>query len=133
MTHNHDEIDADARPGQDQGPMRKCPGCGTEFEPGGRGLGKTFHSDQCRQAFHAVHRKEGFPLAPMVKAWHATRHAPAGSREAEICRFARGQITEIARMFLDEDEESDRDVVAYVGVLMDSGELFIDRTERRRR
>ena len=69
---------------------------------------------------------------------------PAGSREAEICRFARGQITEIARIFLDEDEESGRDVIAYVGVLMLGGyearkisapwvdRAIRDATERRR-
>lgn len=108
-------------------PTRTCPGCGADFPAGGRGMGKSFHSDACRQAFHAVHRKEGFPLAPLIKAWHATRHAKPGTREAAICTFARGQVTEIARMFLDADEEAGRDVVAYVGGLMDSGTLYIDR------
>lgn len=104
-----------------------CPGCGSEFPAGGRGMGKSFCSDPCRKAFHAVHRAEGFPLAPLVKAWHATRHAKAGSREAEICRFARGQITEIARVFLESDAVAGRDAVAYVGTLMDSGMLWVDR------
>lgn len=131
MTHLNDENDAAARPAADEAEFRKCPGCCADFEAGGRGLGKTFHSDDCRKGFHAVHRKEGFPLAPMVKAWHATRHAKPGTREAAICTFARGQITEMARMFLDEDEENNRDVVAYVGALMDSGELYIDRASRR--
>lgn len=106
---------------------RKCPGCGEAFPAGGRGMGKTFHSDACRQSFHNVHRAQGFPLAPLVKAWHATRHAKEGSREAAICTFARGQLTEIARMFLDRDADEKRDVVAYVGALMDSGTLYIDR------
>jgi hypothetical protein len=107
--------------------IRKCPGCGVQFPAGGRGMGKSFHSDECRKAFHNVHRKEGFPLAPLVKAWHSTRHAKPGSREAEICTFARNQLTQIARDFLDADEEDGRDVVAYVGTLMDSGILYADR------
>lgn len=106
---------------------RKCPGCGADFPAGGRGMGKSFHSDECRKAFHNVHRKEGFPLAPLVKAWHSTRHAKPGTREAEICTFARNQLTQIARGFLDQDEEEGRDVVAYVGSLMDSGILYADR------
>jgi hypothetical protein len=108
----------------------KCPGCGSTFEAGGRGLGKTFCTDTCRRAFHAACKTEGGPLAPLVKAWHATRHAKPGSREAAICTFARGQITEIARMFLDADEDKGRDAVAYVGSLMDSGFMFADRTKR---
>jgi hypothetical protein len=90
-------------------------------------MGKKFCSDACRKALHSVHISQGVPLAALVKAWHATRHAKPGSREAEICRFARGQITEMARTFLDEDEEAGRNVVAYVESLMDSGTLWCDR------
>lgn len=107
-----------------------CPGCGAEFEKGGRGLGKTFCADTCRRAFHAAAKSEGGPLAPMIKAWHATRHAKPGSREAEICRYARGQITEMARMFIEADGEIGRDAVAYVESLMTSGFQFADRTKR---
>lgn len=90
-------------------------------------MGKSFCSDACRLSFHGVHRSQGFPLAPLVKAWHATRHAKAGTREAAICTFARGQLAQIARTFLDEDVEGGRDCVAYVGTLMDSGMLWCDR------
>ena len=93
----------------------------------GRGMGKNFCTDPCRTAFHSLHRSEGFPLAPLVKAWHATRHAKPGTREAAICQFARGQITQMARTFLERDEEQGRDVVAYVGGIMDSGILWCDR------
>lgn len=107
-----------------------CPGCGTEFPAGGRGLGKTFCHDKCRRAFHAACKSEGGPLAPLIKAWHATRHAKPGTREAEICRYARSQVTEIARMFLDADEDIGRDSVAYVASMMDSGFQYADRTRR---
>jgi len=90
-------------------------------------MGKRFCSDPCRRSFLNRHTSEGAVLAPFVKAWHATRHAKPGSREAAICTFARGQITEISRLFLDRDKEEGRDVVAYVGQLMDSGTLYIDR------
>lgn len=107
--------------------LRFCPGCGANFPAGGRGMGKSFCTDECRKAFHAIHRAHGFPLAPLVKAWHATRHAKPGTREAEICTFARNQLTQIARTFLEEDTEGGRDVVAYVGGIMDSGILWCDR------
>lgn len=90
-------------------------------------MGKNFCTDKCRQSFHNIHRSQGFVLAPLVKAWHATRHAKPDTREAEICTFARGQLTDIARTFLDADEEANRDVVAYVGALMDSGFIYADR------
>lgn len=106
---------------------RTCPGCRAKFPAGGRGMGKSFCSDRCRLTFHSAHRSEGFPLAPLIKAHHATRHAKPGTREAAICTFARRQIAEIARTFLDQDEEAGRDVVAYVGTLMDSGTLWVDR------
>ena len=114
----------------DTSALRMCPGCGCGFEPGGRGFGKTFHSEQCRQRWRSVHLAQGFPLAPMVKAWHATRHAPAGTREAAICTFARGQITAMASMFLDEDEADGIHIVAYVGQLMDSKTQYMDRRRR---
>jgi len=90
-------------------------------------MGKSFCSDGCRRRFHNVHVSNGIVIAPLVKAWHSTRHAKPGTREAEICKFARGQLAQIARTLLDEDEEVGRDVVAYVGTLMDSGTLWVDR------
>lgn len=106
---------------------RSCPGCGASFPAGGRGMGKSFCSDTCRRRFHNGHTANGQVLGPLVKAWHATRHAKPGTREAAICSFARGQLTQIARTLLDEDGEAGRDVVAYVGGLMDSGMLWADR------
>lgn len=106
---------------------RECPGCGARFEAGGRGLGKIFCTDQCRKRFHAVHASQGNAMAALVKVWHSTRHAKPGSREAAICAFARRELAEIARLHLDDDKASGRDVVAYVGSLMDSGTLFVDR------
>lgn len=107
--------------------LKICPGCGGEFPSGGRGLGKTFCADACRKAFHANCKSEGGVLAPMIKAWHATRHAKAGTREAAICTFARGQITEITRIMLERDDDVGRDAVAYVGDMMDQGVIYIDR------
>lgn len=111
----------------DESAMKVCPGCGCLFPAGGRGMGKQFHSDACRQAFHAVHRKQGFPIIALAKAHAATRHAKPGTREAKICTFARGQLTQILSEFLSEDEDEGRDVVAYVGTLMDSGFVYADR------
>lgn len=125
-----EDIEAPAHVPAEAKPMCTCPGCGDPFPAGGRGLGKTFCTDKCRKAFHRLAISEGAPLAPLVKAWHATRHAKPGTREADICRYARGEITSIASLFLDWDADEGRDTVAYVGQLMDSGTLYIDRTRR---
>ncbi len=111
-------------------PACTCPNCGAAFPPGGRGLGRKFCSAPCRKAFHQVNLMDGAIIAPLVKAWHKTRHAKPGTREAAICTFARNQLTQITGLQLDADEEAGRDSVAYVGTLMDSGTLYIDRTRK---
>jgi hypothetical protein len=107
-----------------------CPGCGSCFAPGGRGLGKNFCSKPCRKRFQNRHLAEGGSMAVMVKAWHLTRHAPAGSREAEVCRFARGQLTQMAQHFIERDVREGRpSVVDYVAGLMDCGTVWMDRVK----
>ncbi|WP_226018659.1 hypothetical protein [Novosphingobium sp. FKTRR1] len=107
-----------------------CPGCGAAFAPGGRGLGKTFCSPPCRKRFHAASQMDGAVLAPLVKAWIRTRHAKPDTRAAEICRFARQQLTEIAGVQFGRDADAGRDPVTFVGTLMDSGTRYIDRTRK---
>jgi hypothetical protein len=105
-----------------------CPGCGSSFAAGGRGLGKGFCTDACRTGFHARMKQEGGPMVALVKAWNATRHAKPGTREAEICRFARSELTAIASHFNDRDEENGRpSAVDYVASLMDQGTIWADR------
>ena len=91
-------------------------------------MGKTFCNEACRKAFRNRMLAEGAPIAALVKAWTMTRHAKPGSREAEVCTYARSQITQIAAMFNEQDEEAGRpDAVAYVETLMASGTLYVDR------
>lgn len=107
---------------------KACPSCATLFAPGGRGMGKQFCSDTCRTGFHARMKAEGAPVAALVKAWNATRHAKPGTREAEICRFARSELTAIASHFNDRDEAAGRaSAVDYVATLMDGGLIWADR------
>ena len=109
-----------------------CPNCGSPFEKGGRGLGKVFCKSECRVDFDQRRKAEGGPMAPLVKAWIATRHAPAGSREAEICAYARRELTEMARILNEEDAEAGRpDAVLYVEALMRTQTLFVDRRRRK--
>ena len=108
-----------------------CAACGAAFEGAGRGLGKIFCTDPCRRAFHARMKGEGGTLAALVKAWAATRHAKAGTREAEICRYARRELTAIAQRHNAGDSQAGRaSAVAYVGALMDAGTLWADRLQR---
>lgn len=105
---------------------RSCLRCTAEFEP--KRDWSNFCSPACRLAFHNRMNAEGSVLGPLVKAWTATRHAKEGTEEAKICAWARQQVTEIARTFLDEDEEAGRgSAVDYVRKQMKSGFLYVDR------
>lgn len=112
-------------------PSCRCLGCGDAFQPKGKSrgvLGQQFCTDKCRQCYHNRNKAEGGPMVAMVKAWHLTRHAKPGTREAEICKFARGQLTQMASHWIDRDEGEGRNTaVDYVGMLMESGTLWIDR------
>lgn len=106
-----------------------CPGCGSHVEGYGRGYtGKTFCNPTCRQGFNNRMKAEGAPIAALVKAWTMTRHAKPGTREAEVCRYARSQLTQIASDFNERDDDAGRpSAVAYVETLMRAGTLYCDR------
>lgn len=107
---------------------KTCPGCRAQFAPGGRGMGKQFCSDTCRTAHHARAKAEGAVIAQLAKAWNATRHAKPGTREADICRYARSELTAICQHFNERDSESGRgSAVDYVASLMEGGTIWADR------
>lgn len=107
-----------------------CPNCGTSFPAGGRGMGKTFCSTPCRVSFNNRAKAEGAVMASLVKCWLANRHAKADTREAELCRRARAELTEIGRMFIEADEAAGRPPVAdYVEVLL-RDTMYVDRTRK---
>lgn len=108
---------------------RKCCRCGSSFQPAR--AWSNFCSDKCRVGFHAANKSEGGPLAPLVKAWIATRHAKPGTPEAEVCNFARREITAMASAFNESDaEEGHVGAVEWVKTLMASGTLYMDRARR---
>lgn len=118
----------DSAPSAQIAQNKKCPGCGVEFPAGGRGLGRVFCTNECRTGFQNRMKAEGGPLAALVKAWNLTRHAKPDTREAEICRYARSQISQISAHFSDRDADMERpSAVDYVGTLMDSGFNYFDR------
>lgn len=115
---------------ENQPAVRVCPNCGNGFAAGGRGLGKTFCSKDCRMAFNNRAKAEGAVMSALVKCWLANRHAKPGSREAELCRQARAELTEIGRMFIDADEQAGRPPVTdYVETLL-RDTLYIDRCRK---
>jgi len=108
--------------------MSVCPGCGNAVEQAESGQTKTFCTTPCRQKFNNRMKGEGAPIAALVKAWTMTRHAKAGTEEAEVCRFARSQLTQIAAAFNERDSDKGRpSAVDYVRTLMASGTLYCDR------
>jgi hypothetical protein len=111
--------------------LRVCPNCGADFPAGGRGLGKRFCSSTCRTSYANRQKAEGAVMASLVKCWLANRHAKPGSREAELCRRARAELTEIGRMFIEADMEAGRPpVVDYVEALFSDGTFYVDRTRK---
>lgn len=106
-----------------------CGNCGNEFEQ--RRSWQSFCDRACSTEFHKRQKARGGPLAPLVLAWNATRHAKPGTEEAEVCRYARSEITAMASLFLEEDEGEGRgSAVDYVKTLMRSGTLYVDRARR---
>lgn len=111
--------------------QRSCPNCGGKFAAGGRGLGKTFCSKDCRVAFNNRAKAEGAVVIALAKCWTENRHAKPGTREAELCRQSRSELTEILRLMLDADADAGRPPVAdYVETLFNSGTLYCDRTRK---
>lgn len=107
---------------------RNCPECQTAFTPK-RDHGR-FCQPSCGKAWNNRHTAKGGPLAQLVKAWLATRHAKPGTRDAEICRYARAELTRMGRDLLDDDTAHDRDVTDVVGAMMDAGESYADRQQK---
>jgi hypothetical protein len=107
--------------------VRKCVECGTEFMPT-RKASRFCTTKPCKLAHQSRQLAQGVPLVPLVKAWAMTRHAKPGTRGAAINRYARREMTAIASLFNAADAEAGRgDVLDYVGALMDSNSLYIDR------
>ena len=108
-----------------------CPNCGGTVPAGGRGLGRTFCSSTCRTSFNNRAKAEGAVVIALAKCWTQNRHAKPGTREAELCRQSRSELTEILRCMLDADADAGRPPVAdYVESLFASGTLYCDRTRK---
>jgi hypothetical protein len=112
--------------------MVKCAECATPFAParaGQRFCNPTKAKvSPCARRWGARNLGRGSPVVPLLQAWGATRHAKAGTREADINRYARRELTTIARLYNDEDAAEGRaDALAFVGTLMDQNSMFIDR------
>lgn len=111
---------------------RLCPECGSEVEPGGRGLGRTFCCKEHRLRFFARWKGRGAVLGPLQAAQNETRHAKPGTREAAVCSFARSEITQACSAFNDEDREAGRPPAwQYVEAMMLTGTRYVDRKKRR--
>ena len=109
----------------------RCPNCGVDVPPGGRGRGRVFHEKECREQFAARAKAQGAVLLPIFLAWMETRHAKPGTPEYQLCRDARKEATEMARSFREEAREAGRPPMhEYVATLFRDGERYMDRTRR---
>lgn len=109
----------------------RCPNCGDDVQSGGRGRGRVFCRTRCRELFAARSKSEGAPLLAYVLASIETRHAKPGTREAELCRQARSEMTAIARDILARRKADGMPPAAdYVETLLATGERYMDRTRR---
>jgi len=106
--------------------LRTCPECLVEFA--GKRQHSRFCGDRCRKAWANRNLARGGVVVPILQAWAETRHARPGTREAAINRYARREMTAIAREFAIQDRAAPRaSPVDYVGTLMDAGARYIDR------
>lgn len=91
-------------------------------------MGKRFCTDDCREKFHARAKGEGAAAIKLVKAWVGTRHAPPGTREAEICRTARRELTQLAEVLIQRDRVNGRAPASdYIAALGEGGSMVTDR------
>lgn len=103
----------------------KCHFCSQPFSSS---RAARFCCEEHRKAFARLMAIQGAILAPLIKAWTATRHAPAGSNEAIVCGYARREITSIASILNEEDASAGvASAIEYVNALMDAGFRYIDR------
>jgi hypothetical protein len=93
-------------------------------------MGKTFCTKDCRVAFNNRAKAEGAVIITYAKAWTQNRHAKPGTREAEICRRARSELTEILRMMLDADEAAGRPPIGDYAEQLMRDTLYCDRTRK---
>lgn len=104
----------------------RCCNCNQVFSP--RRAWSAFCTNDCRTAFYNRMKRDGASLAPLVKSWIATRHAPKGSPEARVCAYARSELTIIATALLAADSAEHRGRAAdYVAQLMEKGVRAVDR------
>jgi len=107
-------------------PARSCAECGSLFVPGRETA--RFCAEACRKAWGNRNTGRGGSVVPILQAWGMTRHAKPGTREAEINRYARRELTDMARTLNGEDKAAGRaSVLDYVGALMDARVMFVDR------
>jgi len=108
-----------------------CPNCGDTVEQGGRGRGRVFCRTKCRELFANRAKAEGAPLLAYVLCAIETRHAKAETREADLCRVARSEMTSIARGILSRRKADGMPPAAdYVETLLATGDRYMDRTRR---
>ena len=107
---------------------RSCAECGSTFETS-RETARYCSSD-CGKAWNNRNTTRGGPVMQILQAWHDTRHAKPGTREAEINRYARRELTTIAGLFNKADRSrKGQSAVDYVGGLMDARVLYVDKVE----
>lgn len=71
---------------------------------------------------------EGAAAIKLVKAWVGTRHAATGTREADICRTARRELTQLAEILIRRDRDMGRAPASdYIAALGEDGSMVIDR------
>lgn len=77
-------------------------------------------------------KARGSVLAPYELAAAQTRHAKKGTRQAEVSRYARAEITAIASGFNEDDADAGRPPMwEYIESLMASGTKYVDRQRRK--
>ncbi len=112
----------------DERPERTCPRCGDGFTP--KRYNQRFCTKGCKSANDNQRLTDGFAMEALVKAWIGTRHAPKGSREAELCRTARRELTQLASALIKRDRENGRAPAHdFIAAMDEAASMVLDRVK----
>lgn len=108
---------------------RNCPNCGDGFTP--KRADQRFCTRNCTRSFHNRALSEGMSAIKLVKAWIETRHAKKGTREYELCRTARRELTQLAELLIARDKAMGRPPAhEYVAGRVTEGVYYMDAFQR---
>lgn len=106
-----------------------CSGCGDGFTP--KRYNQRFCTPKCQKRLANRKLSDGSAAIMLVLAAADTRHAPRGSSDAEVSRYARRELARLAAILGRRDKQKRR-AVRYVADMLANDETVLDRISEER-